>query len=74
MRASCPSCDRKLLSSVSPTCGWCGFALPEHLKPTEESIRTLRAQEEAEAKRERELERLAKESNFEAKKAIWRQL
>ena len=66
MRAACPACDRKLLSSISPTCGWCGTTLPEHLKPTEESIRALQAEEEAAYQRERELDRLAKETKYEA--------
>lgn len=71
MRATCPACDRKLLSSISPTCGWCGAAFPEHLKPTQESIRALQAEEDAAARRERELERIAKEAKHDGDTVAW---
>lgn len=74
MRSTCPNCDRRLLSSISSTCGWCGFNLPDALKPTPIEIQKIQTQEAEDHRRERELEQIAKESNERMSRAIRRQL
>jgi len=66
MLKRCPHCDRVLQKTVSPACSWCGAELPDGLKPDADLIQRLREEEVAADRREKEIERIEKETRQNA--------
>jgi len=59
----CPSCDRALMSRISPLCSWCGAKVPDGLRFSPEEIQKMEDEEAAIRK-----ERNAKEEETKKKK------
>lgn len=59
----CPSCNRALMSRVSPLCSWCGTMVPAELLFSPEEIQKIEEEEAAVRK-----ERAAKEEEIQKKK------